>query len=77
MIANAQPSHAGSYHVVLSNALGVATSDPMTLQVVDSAPGFMVQPLNQTVTAGTNVSLTALAQGSDPIGYQWRKTGPA
>jgi parallel beta-helix repeat protein len=75
VISNAQPSNAGSYQVVLSNALGVVTSDAVMLTVLDSPPAFVLQPLDKTVTSGTNVVLSALARGSDPVGYQWRKSG--
>jgi Regulator of chromosome condensation (RCC1) repeat/Immunoglobulin domain/Immunoglobulin I-set domain len=77
VINDAQPFNAGSYQVVVSNALGVVTSAAAALTVLDSPPVFALQPADQTVTAGTNVSLSALAQGSDPIGYQWRKNGNA
>jgi hypothetical protein len=69
VINDAQPFNTGSYRVVVSNALGVITSDAAVLTVLDSPPMFALQPTGQTVTAGTNVSLSALAQGSDPIGY--------
>jgi len=75
VISDAQPSNAGSYRVVVSNALGVVTSDAAGLTVLDAPPLFGLQPLGATVSAGTNVNLTALAQGSDPIGYQWRQNG--
>jgi hypothetical protein len=38
-------------------------------------PRFTVQPLNQNVLPGTNVSLVAAASGTGPIRYQWRFEG--
>jgi alpha-tubulin suppressor-like RCC1 family protein len=74
-IANAQRTSAGNYWVVVSNTLGSSTSSITALQIVDSRPFFVIQPLAVTVTNGTTVSLSVVARGSEPLGYHWRKGG--
>jgi outer membrane protein assembly factor BamB len=39
------------------------------------APAITAQPVSQTVTAGTNVTLTAAASGAPAPTYQWKKGG--
>jgi len=34
-------------------------------------PAFISQPMNQTVTVGTNATFTALVAGTPPLTYQW------
>jgi hypothetical protein len=41
------------------------------------APQIATQPASQTATAGGNVTLSVIAQGSDPVSYQWRFNGTA
>jgi len=38
-------------------------------------PGITSQPLSQTASAGTNVTFTVGATGSNPLSYQWRLGG--
>jgi Immunoglobulin domain/Immunoglobulin I-set domain len=38
-------------------------------------PAITSQPANQTVSAGSNVTFTVGASGSNPLGYQWRFNG--
>jgi uncharacterized repeat protein (TIGR01451 family) len=42
---------------------------------VAQVPGFSLQPTNQSVLPGTNVSLVAAAIGTGPLHYQWRFEG--
>jgi hypothetical protein len=70
---NVQATNAGSYRVVISNAVGVATSASATLTVTPVLPYFVTQPVGLTLIAGTNFTLTSLARGSEPITYQWRR----
>jgi len=39
------------------------------------SPSIVVQPQNQTVTVGDNVSLIVSATGTEPVRYQWRFNG--
>jgi hypothetical protein len=64
-------SQAGSYDVVVTNALGSVTSQVAVLTVIDAAPQVTLQPLDQTVFTGSNVTFTVLASGSRPLFWQW------
>jgi hypothetical protein len=69
-LTNVQPDRAGSYTLVVSNPVGTATSTVAAL-VVLVPPAITLQPSNQTVTAGAEVSFTVAASGTEPLGYQW------
>jgi alpha-tubulin suppressor-like RCC1 family protein len=77
LISNVQDSSAGSYSVVVSNALGWAEQEVAVLDVDESpvAPAFTLHPASQTVFAGTNPTLTAAASGYPAPTYQWMWNG--
>ena len=52
----AKATDAGAYYATVSNAAGSATSDTVALAVV-ALPVFTTQPLSQTVTAGSSVTV--------------------
>ncbi|MBS0631586.1 MAG: immunoglobulin domain-containing protein [Verrucomicrobia bacterium] len=70
------PASAGSYTVDVSNVAGTVTSSAATLTVY-TASVFTTQPISQTVTAGANVTFTAVASGNPAPTYQWVKNGTA
>ncbi len=75
-LTNVQPSAAGSYLVVVTNAVGGATSAPAVLAVRSGAPPqITAQPVSQTVNPGATGLLTVVASGELPLSYQWRKDG--
>jgi Concanavalin A-like lectin/glucanases superfamily/Immunoglobulin domain/Immunoglobulin I-set domain/Cohesin domain len=68
----------GYYTVVVSNAVGTATSAKVYIVVQlpppplpPTPPAITTQPASQTVWAGTNVTFTVAATGSTPLSYQW------
>lgn len=69
-LTNIQPSQAGNYRVRVSNPVNTATSVLATI-TVQQAPVFTTQPQTQTNVAGTVATLTAQANGTSPIRYQW------
>ena len=69
-IANVQPTDAGSYTLVASNAGGSVTSAAATL-TVNGPPVITAQPRSQSVLVGANVSLNVMASGTLPLNYQW------
>jgi hypothetical protein len=73
-VISAQPSNAGSYTVVITNAHGRVTSAPAVL-TVDVSPSITVQPADQTVVSGTNATFMVTATGTSPLSYQWRFNG--
>lgn len=59
-----------SYQVIVSNAVGCATSQVFTLTTM-LPPRITVQPTNTIVTVGQPLTLNASADGSTPLTYQW------
>ena len=76
VLADIQASDAGSYWVLVSNALATATSSNASLIVGCLAPAaFTNEPLGQTLTAGGTLNLSANASGTAPILLQWYRNG--
>jgi hypothetical protein len=69
-LTNVQPSKAGNYWVVVSNAFGVVTSQVATLTVL-SPPTITSQPAGTNIIQGGQVSLSVAASGSAPMFFQW------
>jgi hypothetical protein len=75
VIASAQASDAGSYSVVVSNAVGSVTSSAVPLTVTVIAPTISTPPQGASVTAGSAVSFSVAATGTTPFAYQWSRHG--
>ena len=73
-LTNVQPSDAGAYMVLVTNLVGATSSVPATL-TVEVPPVISVQPSNQVVLVGTNVSFSVTATGAPAPGYQWLWNG--
>ncbi|HMJ89439.1 MAG TPA: immunoglobulin domain-containing protein [Candidatus Acidoferrum sp.] len=67
-INSAQPGDAGTYHVVVTNLLGSATSSNAVLTVV-IGPTILEPPQGQDVLAGSSVTFTVVA--TNALSYQW------
>jgi beta-glucanase (GH16 family) len=74
-ISNVSASWAFAYRVIVTNSVGAATSAPPASLTLVSAPTITSQPLSQTNTAGSTVTLSVGATGSAPLSYQWQ-AGP-
>jgi hypothetical protein len=82
LVPSATTNDAGGYSVVITNALGSATSQVAVLTVRDGVPGgfapvITLQPVGQSVYAGSDVTFTAAANGSLPLTWQWFFNGIA
>lgn len=73
-LTNVQTSDAGTYSVLVHNAVGDALSAPATLSVT-VPPGITQQPTNQNVASGQAVTLSVTATDSGDLSYQWRRNG--
>ncbi len=62
------------FSVVVTNAVGAATSNNATL-TVNTPAVVTTQPLDRAVTAGATATFTVAASGTAPLTYQWRKNG--
>jgi hypothetical protein len=71
IISNVQVCDSGIYTVVVTNELGLLRSDDAVVTVF-VAPKITGEPIGQTVSSGTDVTLTVLATGNPPPRYQWR-----
>ncbi len=75
-LTNIQPMDSGSYVLMVSNSLGVAVSSNAVLTVLTNPPTIVIQPTNQFVTMGSNITFS-VAAGAGPIPnfYQWQFNG--
>ncbi len=75
-LTNVLGTNSGSYFVVLTNSSGSATSSVVTLTVIND-PGIAIEPSSaQGLVQGT-VQFTVLAEGTQPISYQWYFSDPS
>ena len=74
VITNLQPSNAGNYSVVLTNAAGSVTSAVAVLTVW-VAPAFTLQPQSLTNIAGTVATFNAAGSGNPVPVLQWLFNG--
>jgi hypothetical protein len=74
VITNVQLSDAGNYTVEVSNAFGTDDSTNAVLSVGEP-PTIVVQPTNQIPFSGGLARFAAVADGTQPLNYQWRRDG--
>ena len=67
---NVSTNDAGSYQVIVTNAVGSVTSSVATL-TVDGSPAITLQPTNTSAIIGSNPTFIAVADGANPLIYQW------
>jgi uncharacterized delta-60 repeat protein len=75
IIVSAQTTNQGDYFAVVSNSVGVATSQVARLTVITNAPEILEHPTNLTVTVGQFAEFSVMATGLPPPTYQWRFEG--
>ncbi len=72
-LTNVSTADAGNYDVAVNGTCGNLTSGTASL-TVNTKPAISVQPVNQSVCLGANVTFSVTATGTS-ITYQWRKGG--
>lgn len=73
VLNSVQPSDAGNYSVVASNAAGQVTSPAATLTVnAPTPPAVTSPPVDATVAVGGTHTFTVTATGTAPLAYQWQ-----
>ena len=65
----------GTYSVIVSNAVGVASSSNAFLKVISSSPMMTAQPTNETALFGSQAIFSVAAAGNHPLFYQWQYNG--
>jgi uncharacterized repeat protein (TIGR03803 family) len=74
-VSGVSAANQGAYFVVVSNALGVATSADAFLGLIPWRPVITQQPLSQTVLPGAPVTFSVAVVGTHPFSYQWLQNG--
>jgi len=74
-LPSVQPADAGSYAVLVSNPYGNVLS-PSTL-LLFRPPQIITQPKGFTLYRGETATLTVVADGLQPLFYQWKKADVA
>ncbi len=69
-LSDAAMGDSGDYTVLATNMAGFDVSQTATLTVLD-VPVILTQPSSQNADAGTEVTFTVSAEGSEPLSYQW------
>lgn len=64
-----------AYSVLVSNAVGTATSANAVLTVTGCFPTITVQPSGQSVACGATATFSVTATSSLSLSYQWQKNG--
>jgi len=76
VINAAASTDAASYTARVTNAIDTALSDAAVLTVIVlNPPTISTHPASQSVTAGSSVTFSVTASGSDVLTYQWTKGG--
>ena len=77
--SNLESGDAGTYSVVVANAVGSVTSSNAILTIIGGpinvAPAISQQPQDQNVNQGSSASFTVVATGTPAPAYQWRFNG--
>jgi uncharacterized repeat protein (TIGR03803 family) len=75
VVSNTSPTDQGAYSVIVSNAAGVAVSDPAYLAILPWRPVITQQPAGQTVLPGAPAAFSVAAVGTHPFSYCWQFNG--
>ena len=76
-ISSASTNDAGIYTLVLTNAVGSATSSNAALVIAPPPPVITQQPMSQRVATNCITSLSVVAMCQSATNYQWWKDGVA
>ena len=75
VLASIQASDAASYSVIITNANGAVTSTSATLTPFVDPPAILLQPQNTVRFCGENAQFSVVAEGFQPLSYQWQSEG--
>ena len=74
-LLNVQPTNAGNYSVLVSNAYGSVTSSIATLTVLTYPPTITSQPQDRSIYVGQAATFAVTATGTAPLRYYWSQNG--
>jgi len=70
-LTNVQLTAGGTFTLVISNFMGTTTSQPAVLTPVGAPPWIVVPPPSLTNFCGQTASFQMVANGVEPLAYQW------
>ncbi len=70
-LRNVTAASAGTYSVIVSNAVNSVGSAGALLTINSSLPVIVTQPASETVLPGSMTTLSVNAVGNAPLSYQW------
>jgi len=76
-LTNMQLADSGTYSLLVSNDIPSGVASNVTITVSAGLPTLSLLPLPKTVRVGANVAFIVMADGTDPLSYQWRFNGNA
>ena len=71
-----QATHGGTWHYVMTNAVGSVTSSTFEIEILDEIT-ITQHPANTGITQGTSGTISILATGGGTLQFQWQKRNPA
>lgn len=71
-LSSLSSSDTGTYYCSINYKTAYFNTDVVTLEVKDS-PTIITQPINLSLTFGSNSAISVSATGSEPITYRWYK----
>lgn len=75
VLTNVVAGQSGNYDVLAMNSGGFATSAIAVITITGVPPAFVQNPLGTSVVSGETLTLSSLANGTDPVSYQWHANG--
>jgi hypothetical protein len=75
--ACALSDNGAAFRCIAANVDGKDTSNAAHLFVVPAPPVITQQPANRTVLVGETATFSVVAPGSQPLAYQWQRSGTA
>mgnify|MGYP000023540844 CR=1 FL=1 len=75
VVSSAVGTNEGTYSVVVSNAFGASQPSNPAQLLVNRPPSIIQQPSAPVVFQGQTITLTVVADGTQPLTYQWRRNG--
>gem|GEM_PF-1572425 len=75
VVSNAVGTNEGIFDVIVSNAFGASAPSSPAQLLVNRAPTITQQPVAQAVIQGQTLSLTVVADGTQPLTYLWKRDG--
>lgn len=75
VVSNAVGTNEGIFDVIVSNAFGASAPSSPAQLLVNRPPTITQPPVAQVVIQGQTLSLTVVADGTQPLTYQWKRDG--